>query len=50
MSKKRYVHPNENKDIRKKFFNGGIGYGKICLPVAIPRIFLTILFPPLGVF
>ena len=50
MSSKRYVHPNEGKSVKDRFFRGGLGYGKICLPVAIPRIFVTILFPPLGVF
>tara|TARA_E500000178_G_scaffold101679_1_gene101086 strand:+ start:105 stop:380 length:276 start_codon:yes stop_codon:yes gene_type:complete len=47
---KRYKHPNEGKNVKDRFFGGGIGYGKICFPVAIPRILITILFPPLGVF
>ena len=33
-----------------KFMDGGLGYGSICFPAALPKILIMIIFPPLAVF
>ena len=44
----RKIDKNEYT-IYDKIVYGGLGYGTICLPTHLPKIILSIIFPPLGI-
>ena len=41
------VEPNDQTF--DMIMNGGFGMGTVCLPIYLPRMIITIIFPPLGI-
>ena len=39
-----------NQSAYDKFMDGGLGYGSVCFPAALPKFLIMIIFPPLSVF
>ena len=46
----RPLKPDEPPKLADALFQGGLGYGKICVPTSLTDYILMIVYPPLYVF